>query len=124
MQHSYSVCAHVLFKRSDCLLWVLVFCALGTIMGFQLVRLKLLIVSDIEIRMHDSPVCFFISQQECTQGKGVVQACWMEGVFSVCIAMLHDWLKKFAPPFHPIRSKTKTNCYSLASFPAFRVSLM
>ena len=21
-----------------------------------------------------------------------------------------DWLKRFAPPFHPIRSKTKANC--------------
>ena len=23
---------------------------------------------------------------------------------------LRDWLKRFAPLFHPIRSKTKTNC--------------
>ena len=35
-------------------------------------------------------------------------------------ATLHDWLKKFAPIFHPIRSKTKINCYSLARvFPRF-----
>jgi len=34
--------------------------------------------------------------------------------------MLQDWLKKLAPPFHPIRSKTKTNCNSLARvFPRF-----
>ena len=25
-----------------------------------------------------------------------------------------DWLKRFAPPFHPIRSKTKANCDALA----------
>ena len=29
-------------------------------------------------------------------------------------ATLHDWLKKFAPIFYPIRSKTKTNRDSLA----------
>jgi len=27
----------------------------------------------------------------------------------VCITTLHDWLKNFAPLFHPIRSKTKLN---------------
>ena len=27
-----------------------------------------------------------------------------------------DWLKRFAPPFHPIRSKTKANCDALARF--------
>ena len=32
----------------------------------------------------------------------------------------HDWLKKLASLFHPIRSRTKTNCYSLALlFPRF-----
>ena len=31
-------------------------------------------------------------------------------------ATLHDWLKKLAPLFHPIRSKTKTNRDSLAHF--------
>lgn len=31
-----------------------------------------------------------------------------------CIATLYDWLKKFAPRFRPTRSKTKTNCESLA----------
>ena len=32
----------------------------------------------------------------------------------------HDWLKKLAPRFHPIRSKTKTNPDSLARvFPRF-----
>ena len=31
-----------------------------------------------------------------------------------------DWLKRFAPPFHPIRSKTKANCDALAcTFPRF-----
>ena len=34
--------------------------------------------------------------------------------------MPHDWLKKLAPHFHPIRSKTKTNRDSLARvFPRF-----
>ena len=33
---------------------------------------------------------------------------------------LRDWLKRFAPLFHPIRSKTKTNCDALACiFPRF-----
>ena len=32
----------------------------------------------------------------------------------------HDWLKKLAPRFHPIRSKTKTNPELLARvFPCF-----
>ena len=36
------------------------------------------------------------------------------------ITMPHDWLKKLAPHFHPIRSKTKTNRDSLARvFPRF-----
>ena len=31
-----------------------------------------------------------------------------------------DWLKRFAPPFHPIRSKTNANCDALACiFPRF-----
>ena len=30
-------------------------------------------------------------------------------------ATLHDWLKKFAPIFHPIRSKTKTKVITLAN---------
>ena len=31
-----------------------------------------------------------------------------------------DWLKRFAPPFPPIRSKTKANCDALACiFPRF-----
>ena len=38
---------------------------------------------------------------------------------------LHDWLKKLAPIFHPIRSKIKTNRDSLALvFPALCVSYM
>ena len=35
-------------------------------------------------------------------------------VIGFAFATLHDWLKKFAPLFHPIRSKTKTNRDSLA----------
>ena len=30
-------------------------------------------------------------------------------VIGFAITTLHDWLKRFAPLFHPIRSKTKTN---------------
>ena len=37
-------------------------------------------------------------------------------VIGFAFAMLHDWLKKFAPIFHPIRLKTKTNRDSLARF--------
>ena len=35
-------------------------------------------------------------------------------VIGFALATLHDWLKKFAPIFHLIRSKTKTNRDSLA----------
>ena len=31
-------------------------------------------------------------------------------VIGFAFTTLHDWLKRFAPLFHPIRSKTKTNC--------------
>ena len=41
-------------------------------------------------------------------------------VIGFAITMPHDWLKKLAPHFHPIRSKTKTNRDSLARiFPRF-----
>ena len=41
-------------------------------------------------------------------------------VIGFAFAKLHDWLKKFAPIFYPIRSKTKTNRDSLARvFPRF-----
>ena len=41
-------------------------------------------------------------------------------VIGFAFATLHDWLKKFAPIFHPIKSKTKTNRDSLARvFPRF-----
>ena len=36
------------------------------------------------------------------------------------LSTLHDWLKRFAPLFHPIRSTTKTNCDAFACiFPRF-----
>ena len=31
-------------------------------------------------------------------------------VIGFAFTTLSDWLKRFAPLFHPIRSKTKTNC--------------
>jgi len=41
-------------------------------------------------------------------------------VIGFALTTLGDWLKKFAPLFHPIRSKTKTNRDSLARvFPRF-----
>ena len=41
-------------------------------------------------------------------------------VIGFAITMPHDWLKKLAPYFYPIRSKTKTNRNSLARvFPRF-----
>ena len=41
-------------------------------------------------------------------------------VIGFALAALHNWLKKFAPIFHPIRSKAKTNRDSLARvFPRF-----
>ena len=41
-------------------------------------------------------------------------------VIGFAFAKLHDWLNKFTPIFHPIRSKTKTNRDSLACvFPRF-----
>ena len=37
----------------------------------------------------------------------------------------HDWLKKFAPNFHPVRSKTKTNRdITRTRFPALCVSYL
>ena len=35
-------------------------------------------------------------------------------VIAFAFATLHNWLKKFVPIFHPIRSKTKTNRGSFA----------
>ena len=41
-------------------------------------------------------------------------------VIGFAITTLRDWLKRFAPLFHPIRSKTKTNRDALACiFPSF-----
>ena len=41
-------------------------------------------------------------------------------VIGFALSTPHDWLKRFPPLFHPIRSKTKTNRVSLASiFPCF-----
>ena len=41
-------------------------------------------------------------------------------VIDFAITTLRDWLKRFAPLFHPIRSKTKTNRDALARiFPRF-----
>ena len=41
-------------------------------------------------------------------------------VIGFAFTTLRDWLKRFAPLFHPIRSKTKTNCDALACiFPRF-----
>ena len=41
-------------------------------------------------------------------------------VIGFAITMPHDWLKKLAPHFHPIRSKTKTNRDSHAFSRALR----
>ena len=41
-------------------------------------------------------------------------------VISFALTMPHDWFKKFAPLFHPIRSKTRANRDPLARvFPRF-----
>ena len=41
-------------------------------------------------------------------------------VIGFAFTTLGDWLKRFAPLFHPIRSKTKTNCNALTCiFPRF-----
>ena len=41
-------------------------------------------------------------------------------VIGLAITIPQDWLKKLAPHFHPIRSKTKTNRDALArDFPRF-----
>ena len=46
--------------------------------------------------------------------------CWKVIGFAFTCTTLHDWLKKLAPLFHPIRSKTKTNRDSLVHvFPHF-----
>ena len=46
-------------------------------------------------------------------------------VIGFAFTTLHDWLKKLAPLFHPIRSKTKINRDSLVRvFPRFRRHLL
>ena len=46
-------------------------------------------------------------------------------VIGFAFITLSDWLKRFAPLFHPIRNKTKTNCDALACiFPGLCVSYM
>ena len=41
-------------------------------------------------------------------------------VIGFTFTTLRDWLKRFAPLFHPFKSKTKTNCDALACiFPRF-----
>ena len=40
----------------------------------------------------------------------------------LCITMLQDWLKKQAPPFHPIRGKNQNQTLPIGlRFPASRV---
>ena len=34
----------------------------------------------------------------------------VESNYAIAIATLSDWLKRLAPGFQPMRSKTKTNC--------------
>ena len=60
-------------------------------------------------RCHFTPSrCIERFSFECRKGTG----------FALCTP--HDWLKKLAPVFHPIRSKTKTNPDSLEHvFPRF-----
>ena len=41
---------------------------------------------------------------------------WVSKSNWFAFTMLRDWFKKLAPLFHPIRSKTKTNCDSLVRF--------
>ena len=46
-------------------------------------------------------------------------------VISFAITTLRDWLKRFAPLFHPIRSKTKNKlCHARMHFPALCVSYL
>ena len=40
------------------------------------------------------------------------------------ITTLRDWLKRFAPLFHPIRSKTKTNCVKFIKVIQFKQMLL
>ena len=59
-----------------------------------------------------------------TRGVTWVSFCWALERFSFecrkvigfALSTRCDWLKRFAPPFHPIRSKTKANCDALARF--------
>ena len=47
----------------------------------------------------------------------------VESNYVIVIATLSDWLKRLAPVFQPMRSKTKTNRTMYASFfPALRAS--
>ena len=41
----------------------------------------------------------------------------VESNYAIAIAVLSDWLKRVAPVFQAMRSKTKTNLYSAANDP-------
>ena len=46
-------------------------------------------------------------------------------VVGFAFTKLHDWLRKFSPIFHPIRSKTKTNRdITRTRFPALCISYL
>ena len=51
--------------------------------------------------------CFFSLEQFSFECRKVI---------GFALSTRCDWLKRFAPPFHPIRSKTKANCDALARF--------
>ena len=70
------------------------------------------------------------TQQHARTGQSkhdVILFSWIERfsfecrkVIGFALSTRCDWLKRFAPPFHPIRSKTKANCDALACiFPRF-----
>ena len=58
-------------------------------------------------RSEASLVSFFVSSDLVTFRPVFIEC---RKVIGFAFTTLRDWLKRLAPLFHPIRSKTKTNC--------------
>ena len=73
-------------------------------------------------RIFNSLFGVWISRWNCVSCVWYITSCQQSGS-QLSIYTLHDWLKKFAPLFYPIRNKTKPNGDS-PRFPALCVSYM
>ena len=84
--------------------------------GFQRGKMEALNVD------YSQTMCLASYKTELTQSRKFLERFSFEcrKVIGFVLSTRCDWLKRFAPPFHPIRSKTKANCDALACiFPRF-----